>query len=103
MRYEVPVSITTGNICSVFVPFLCRFYPDVCVFRLRMKKELEAGERVIADKGHRGPACLLRTDVDRLQRHVLTNIRVRQDTVNRRFKKIVMGYGFRYQFFQHFS
>ena len=55
LRYEVALSIQTGDIVWINGPFPAGAWPDINIFRHGLKWMLkEAGERCEADKGYRG-------------------------------------------------
>lgn len=102
LRYEVAVCIATGHIVWAYGPFPCGSYPDLRSFRLRMKRALEPGEKVVADDGYKDASCLLRNDVEGQQRKVLADVRARQETANRRFKQFfILGHRFRHDVSLH--
>ena len=54
VRYELGVGIQSGDICWLNGPFPAGHFPDVVIFRMALKDELENFERVEADLGYRG-------------------------------------------------
>ena len=52
VRYEVAVGIASGDIVSIVGPFPCGEYPDIKIFRMVLKHDLDDAERVEADKGY---------------------------------------------------
>ena len=54
VRYEVAVGIASGDIVSIVGPFPCGDYPDIKIFWMVLKHDLDDGERVEADKGYQG-------------------------------------------------
>jgi hypothetical protein len=54
LRYELAVSISTGDIVAFNGPFPCGAFPDLKIFRSRLKQELGQGEKVVADRGYKG-------------------------------------------------
>ena len=100
LHYEVALAISTGDIVHINGPFPCGNYPDITIFRSRLKQMLEDGEMVEADKGYRGEYYHVRTPVDYEddeEKRAKEKIRSRQETVNRRFKQ----FGALKQVFRH--
>ena len=56
VRYEVAISIISGDIVWINGPFPCGFYNDIKIFRQGLKNMLEDGERVEVDDGYLGEA-----------------------------------------------
>ena len=87
LRYEIGVSIKTGDIVWYNGPFPCGI-PDINIFRYSLKGLLGPGEKVIADKGYSGDTkvcCPLKFNND-THKNAMSKIRARHETVNRRFK-----------------
>jgi len=88
VRYEVAVCIQMGDICWIHGPFPCGKYNDLTIFRLGLKRRLQPGEMVEADKGYRGdgrcrvPGCA----VSKADLQAMTRARSRHETVNNRLK-----------------
>ena len=61
VRYEVAVCIQTGDIVWVNGPYPCGRWPDISIFRDKLKWKLAAGEKVEADRGYRGEKQYIRT------------------------------------------
>ena len=90
LRYEVALAISTGDIVHINGPFPCGNYPDITIFRKKLKSMLRYGEMVEADKGYRGEYCHVRTPVDyqtEEEKKAKNTVRARHETVNRRFKQ----------------
>ena len=51
LRYEIALSILTGDICWVNGSYEAGRWPDIKVFRDSLMSHLEKGERVEADDG----------------------------------------------------
>ena len=51
LQYEIAVCIRTGKIVSYNGPFECGRWPDLNIFRNKVKRMLPVGERVVADRG----------------------------------------------------
>ncbi len=56
VRYEIGVSILSGDIVWIQGPLPCGDWPDVKIFRLAIKHFLDDNERVEADDGYIGEA-----------------------------------------------
>jgi DDE superfamily endonuclease len=92
LRYEVAISICSGDIVWIHGPFPCGHWPDIKIFRHALIYELEEGEKVEADKGYRGeaehasvPDCnVFLSQVGRRQKALA---RSRHETVNKRLKQ----------------
>ena len=54
IRYELALSLFDDKIVSVTGPYPCGKYPDMTISRSFLLKQLDDGEKVIADKGCRG-------------------------------------------------
>lgn len=89
VRYELGVSINTGDIVSLHGPFPCGAYPDISIFRLGLKRMLGPGEKVIADRGYRGDTKTCTPLDSRNQQHSIAmgRARARHETINGRLKK----------------
>lgn len=100
LRYEVALAISTGDIVHINGPFPCGNYPDITIFRSKLKQMLEDGEMVEADRGYRGEYYHVRTTVDYDDDEELISkgkVLARHETVNRRFKQ----FGVLKQVFRH--
>jgi hypothetical protein len=53
LRYEIAVCIRTGKIVSYTGSFECRRWPDLIIFRNKLKGKLTVGEKVVADNGYK--------------------------------------------------
>jgi DDE superfamily endonuclease len=62
LRYEIGVCIKTGKIVSFNGPFECGTWPDLKIFRSRLRGMLSVGEKVISDRGYRGDARIITPD-----------------------------------------
>lgn len=97
LRYEVGVSVATGDIVWAHGPFPCGEFSDVRIFRLGMKQHLGNGELVIADGGYTDEKCRSCKGVNDPNRRLFAVVRARHETVNRRFKQFaVLGHRFRH-------
>lgn len=89
LRYEVGISIQTGDIVWIYGPFPAGAWPDISIFRLALILELGAGEKVEADRGYVGESRI-RTPVyggPESYRDQQSTVRARHETANRRFKQ----------------
>ena len=89
-RYEVAVSIQTGDIVWTSGPWRAGRYPDIKIFRQGGLKQklLEAGERAEADLGYRGEPATINLPEEGPAELLLVKkrIRMRHETVNKQFK-----------------
>jgi hypothetical protein len=91
LRYEIAICIQTGEIVWINGPFPCGEYPDVKIFRLRLKTLLAEGEKVESNGGygyfgHPDDRCCVpkvRTEVPGRAR---AQALARHEAVNARFK-----------------
>ena len=88
LRYEVGVCIQTGDICWINGPFMCGLWPDINIFRAKLKRMLAPGELVVADKGYRGDKSVRipSGSVSNTDRRAMQKALARHETINRRFK-----------------
>lgn len=90
LRYEVAVCMQTGDIVWVHGPFPCGSWPDLKIFRSKLKGKLGPGEMAEADNGYPGEPDKIRKPNDYVSlfdRNAKRRARARQETVNRRLKK----------------
>lgn len=100
LRYEVGLSIFSGELIWIYGPFPCGQYPDLSIFRMRMKQLLLPGERTVADNGYRDPACAIPEQFSGDSTH--KRIRARHEIVNWRLKKFfVLSHKFRHDLSRH--
>lgn len=104
LRYELGVSIKSGNICWVNGPFPCGSHPDDKIFRLGLLAHLGKGNCVVADRGYKHPKCvtpdtrLLDTDDSEKYKQILA----RHETVNRLLKRfLILSHRFRHSIHKH--
>jgi hypothetical protein len=91
LRYEVGLSIGTGDIVWLNGPYECGRWPDISIFRDSLLSHLEPAERVEADDGYIGehplhikcPAGFANPESTLFMQQRARN---RQETVNKRFK-----------------
>ena len=86
LRYEVGVTISSGQIVWAHGPFPCGSHPDLLIVRMGLKKELLEGERVIADCGYQDERCILPTTNDD-SKPPFSGVRARHEIVSRRSKQ----------------
>ncbi len=92
LRYEVAISICSGDVVWINGPFPCGNWPDLNIFRDGLIYELDEGEKVEADRGYRGepdsvstPNCnVFLNQVGRRQKSL---VRSRHETLNKRLKQ----------------
>ncbi len=81
------MSIEKGNLVWVNGPYPCGKFPDVAIFRLRLKKLLSQGKKILANKGYPDERCLKSHEVPAEYKSLHEEIRARHASVNRRFKQ----------------
>ena len=99
LRYEVAISIFSGDIVWTSGPHLPGEMNDLTIFREELMGKLDDGERVEADKGYGGEPAYIDTPGDCLgwdegvssemakgQYALKALLRGRHETINRRFK-----------------
>ena len=109
LRYEVGTCIRTGDLVWINGPFPPGDWPDVEVFRLNLKLQLGANERVEADDGYIGEdprtaKCPggVRYMEDQHWRAKRSNVRSRGETANHRLKMFAAIDGtFRHNILKH--
>ena len=89
LRYEIGICIKTGHIVWYHGPFPCGAFPDLKIFRLKLKECLLPGEKVIADQGYKGEfrVCTKLNAEDEIHKKSMSVARARHETVNRRLKQ----------------
>ena len=104
VRYEIGLCIRTGVIVWIHGPFNCGEWNDIAIFRDSLCSHLaEAGERAEADDGYIGEAptyikCPKSFTAVEETQAMQARARMRQETVNKRFKH----FGILKQVFRHF-
>lgn len=109
LRYEVAISIQSGEIVWIYGPFPAGRFHDITIFRRALKQMLlAAGERAEADDGYRGePLCIDLPQEGcfrrgRAQQKLKQRVRSRHETVNARFKNFgCLEQRFRHNIRQH--
>jgi len=88
LRYELTICIATGWIVAYNGPFECGSWPDIKIFRSRLKRMLGRTEKVVADRGYRGDPRVVIPDQARDEVHLeeMNTARARHETVNGRLK-----------------
>ena len=90
VRYEIGISIQSGDIVWVNGPWRAGRYPDITIFRLGGLKDLlfECGERAEADKGYCGEPSVIDLPNEGPFEMLLAKkkARMRHETCNKRFK-----------------
>jgi len=104
VRYEIAVAIKTGWIVSYNGPFQCGSWPDLKIFRSRLKQWLLLGEKVVADRGYRVGSRICHPDYGtEEQQEAMNTARARHETVNGRLKTWKsMKQGFRHSLDKHY-
>ena len=90
LRYEVGVNIQTGDIVWVNGPYKCGAFPDLKIFREKLKSLLDCGEYVEADNGYCGePKCVrvASSIVSKKDKCAKGKACARHETINCCFKK----------------
>ena len=91
LRYEIGISLDTGDIVWVYGPFPCGSNPDVSIFRKGMKLELCENERVIADKGYTDDSCITPDTIfSPVRKRMHKLFCARHKTVNKRLKQFAV-------------
>ena len=105
LRYEVAVCIQTGDIVWINGPYKCGRWPDITIFRHRLKALLLPREQVEADKGYRGDENVRHRKMARSYAELQAKkvARARHETINVRLKKWgILSQVFRHDWNKHF-
>ena len=98
VKYEVAVSIYSGDIVWIYGPHVGSKH-DLTIFREELRQLLDEGEQVETDAGYKGEAEFIRNKYayqNDLEKKQKSELRARQETVNRRFKQWgILQQGFR--------
>ena len=88
VAYEVATCIQTGDIVAFNGPFPAGKWPDINIFRNRLKLSLLSWEKVLADLGYRGDTKVITklNATSTQQSYAMGCARDRHETVNRRIK-----------------
>ena len=87
LRYEIGLSISSGNIVWVNGPFPCGSNTDLMIFRSRLKSSLLSNEKCIADRGYSDEKCITPNNEISAISEITATLRARHETVNRRIKQ----------------
>ncbi len=108
VRYEVAISIQSGDIVWIHGPFPCGKFPDLTIFRMGLKRMLQpTGERAEADGGYRGEPLTIELPDESCfsgpaQKQLKKKVRSRHETVNARFKRFkILNEKFRHEVKKH--
>lgn len=88
LRYEIAIAINTGDIVWFNGPFPAGSFPDIKIFRNKLKLQLGPGEKIIADRGYRGDIKVCTPDHANSIEHgkVMNQARARHEATNHRLK-----------------
>ena len=90
LRYEIGVSIRTGDIVWFHGPFPAGT-PDITIFRMKLKQRLGIREKVITDFGYRGEPSKISLPDDGLVSHddrvAASKARARHEALNGKLKR----------------
>jgi hypothetical protein len=83
IRYELATCIHTGNIVSFTGPFECGKWPDILIFRYKLKQWLGPGEKVVADRGYKGEHKIITPYYPLSEEHknLMNRARARHETI----------------------
>ena len=107
LRYEVAVSIKSGDICWISGPHQPGLWNDVEIFRSSLVTFLDPGERVEADDGYIGEAplrvkCPMCVTCPQERKNMMKLVRNRQETCNKRLKQWnILVHTFRHNITDH--
>lgn len=102
LRYEVALSIKTGNIVWVNGGVPCGEYPDMKLALESLVSYLDIGEKIVADKGYRNPLHFIYPNGNQIPYALHKRILARHETVNRRLKSWgVLGQIYRHDIDSH--
>ena len=95
-RYKVGLSIQNVYIVWIAGPFPVGSWLDLKMFQNYVKTSLQPEERVIACATYKNECCILPHEA--LQTNIVSRIRARHETANRRLKQFaVLGANFRHK------
>ncbi len=102
-RYEIGISLDTGDIVWVHRLYPCGSKPDNSIFTKGMKRALDPSERVVADNGYFDDKCITLDTIDSPIDSVLHfKLRARRETANKRLKQFsVLKAKFRHDLSYH--
>lgn len=84
LRYEIGVSIATGNILWASRPFYCGSHTDLCIFRQDIQPRLVEHERFDCDQRYQDDVCLNQGDIPPQSRHGFAWQRAEHECLNSR-------------------
>ena len=84
LRYELAVAIKMVDIVAYNGPFECGRWPDIKIFRSRLKGMLRMSEKVVADRGYKGDRKVCLPDKYNNEEHkkAMNKARARHKTIN---------------------
>jgi hypothetical protein len=85
LRYEIGISIKTGNICWANGGYPCGSWPDLNIARDSYVHYVDDNELTLGDKGYRGDARFITPTESNGGRH--KQIMARHETVNKRIRQ----------------
>lgn len=88
LRYEIGLSLRTGAIVWAHGGFPCGAYPDLRIARELLVEFLDAGERVMADRGYNDQRYFILPTEANNGRH--KTIMSRHETVNKRIRQFAV-------------
>lgn len=100
LRYEVALSLCSGDIVWVYGSYPCGSYSDLRLARQAYVYQVYDGERTIADRGYPDPVFfILPNKVNRAQHRVVL---ARHETVNKRLRQFqILSITFRHSLLKH--
>ena len=88
VRYEVATSISNGRIVWLNGPYPCGKFPDLVIFRLKLRSLLLPMEKVWGDLVYRDLKCITKQDaIDQQHLEEINRARARHEVVNGRLSK----------------
>lgn len=102
VRYEIGLSILSGDLMWVNGPFCCGKYPDIRIFKKDMFRSLDNNEYIVGDNGYKHGRVITPDSVadDFFEIHAW--IRARHETINKRLKQFaVLKHVFRHNLEKH--
>lgn len=102
LRYEVALTIETGQIAWVHGPFAPGKYNDLAIFKAGLKHALDADEKVVSDGGYPDHRCVTPANLSPHTAGVFAVVRARHKTINERLKNFfVLHHKFRHHISLH--
>ena len=89
LRYEIAICIQTGWVVWANGPYPCGAYPDIKIFRDRLKDELITGEMIVADRGYKDGRIYVNSPTGYRNQGETekAHVRSRHEHINMRIKK----------------